>query len=70
MAFKARYSYLPEQFADPSEIFDEIRRLVESGDFTLGQPVLEFEEKFAALIGAKHAIGVGSGTMALPAATR
>ena len=65
MAFKARYSYLPEQFADPSEIFDEIRRLVESGDFTLGQPVLEFEEKFAALIGAKHAIGVGSGTDAL-----
>ncbi len=33
-----------------------------SGDFTLGKPVSEFEAMFAAAIGVKHAIGVGSGT--------
>lgn len=65
MTFKARYSYLPEQFADPAEIFAALERLVQSGDFTLGKPVAEFEQKFAALIGTKHAIGVGSGTDAL-----
>ena len=65
MTFKARYSYLPEQFADVDDVFDELKRLVSSGDFTLGRPVAEFEEKFAALIGTKYAIGVGSGTDAL-----
>ena len=65
MSFKARYSYLSEQFADPSEIFDELKRLVPTGDFTLGRPVVEFEERFAALIGTRYAIGVGSGTDAL-----
>ncbi len=65
MQFKARYSYLPQQFAEPTEILDALRTLVASGDFTLGKPVAEFEKKFATLIGTKHAIGVGSGTDAL-----
>jgi aminotransferase EvaB len=65
MPTKVRYSYLPQQFADPSGIFEELKRLVATGDFTLGAAVGEFEEKFAALIGTKHAIGVGSGTDAL-----
>lgn len=65
MQFKARYSYLPQQFAEPGEILEELGRLVASGDFTLGKPVGEFEKKFADLIGTKHAIGVGSGTDAL-----
>ena len=26
--FKVRYSYLPQQFADPSEILDELRRFI------------------------------------------
>ncbi len=65
MQFKARYSYLPQQFAEPSAILEELGRLVATGDFTLGKPVGEFEKKFAALIGTKHAIGVGSGTDAL-----
>jgi len=63
--FKVRYSYLPQQFADPSAIFDELKRLVPTGDFTLGKPVAEFEERFAKMIGVKYAIGVGSGTDAL-----
>jgi dTDP-4-amino-4,6-dideoxygalactose transaminase len=63
--YKVRYSYLHQQFADPEPIFAELRRLVESGDFTLGKPVAEFERRFAELIGIRHAIGVGSGTDAL-----
>ncbi len=63
--YKVRYSYLPQQFADPTEILDELRRFVPTGDFTLGKPVAEFERRFADLIGTKHAIGVGSGTDSL-----
>ena len=59
------YSYLSRQFADIDPILADIKKLVQSGDFTLGKPVSEFEEKFAALIGTQHAVGVGSGTDAL-----
>jgi aminotransferase EvaB len=60
-----RYSPLAQQFADVDEVFAELRELVKSGDFTLGKPVREFEERFAATVGVKHAIGVGSGTDAI-----
>jgi len=60
-----RYSPLGQQFAEPDEIFDELRSLVASGDFTLGKPVAEFEAMFAEMLGVRHAIGVGSGTDAL-----
>lgn len=59
------YSYLPRQFAEIDDTLAEIKRLVRSGDFTLGKPVAAFEEAFARLIGTKHAVGVGSGTDAL-----
>ena len=62
---QVRYSYLPQQFAMPDEILAQIKSLVQSGDFTLGAPVQEFERRFASLIGVKHAIGVGAGTDAL-----
>ncbi len=62
---KVRYSYLPQQFADPDPILEEIKALVGRGDFTLGKQVAEFEERFAALIGSKYAVGVNSGTDAL-----
>jgi dTDP-4-amino-4,6-dideoxygalactose transaminase len=62
---KVRYSYLPQQFGDPSEILAEFKRFVPTGDFTLGEPLQRFERTFAELIGAKHGIGVGSGTDAL-----
>lgn len=62
---KIRYSYLAEQFKDPSEIFVQIKQLLTTGDFTLGAAVKEFEDKFAKLIGAKYAVGVGSGTDAI-----
>jgi len=62
---KVRYSYLPQQFADPDPILEEIRSVVMKGDFTLGAQVEEFEEKFADLIGTRYAVGVNSGTDAL-----
>lgn len=64
-AWKVRYSYLPEQFADVEAVFDALKRLVPTGDFTLGGPVGEFERRFADMIGVRHAIGVGSGTDSL-----
>ncbi len=60
-----RYSPLAQQFAEVDAVFDELRALVKSGDFTLGKPVQEFEQLFASALGVKHAIGVGSGTDAL-----
>jgi len=60
-----RYSPLAQQFADPEPILDDIRKLVASGDLTLGKIVGEFETMFAQSLGVKHAIGVGSGTDAL-----
>ena len=46
-------------------IFSSIREVIATGDFTLGQAVEAFEERFAAAIGVRHAIGVNSGTDAL-----
>ena len=63
--FKVRYSYLPQQFAEVDEVFEEMKRFIPTGDFTLGAPLTEFESRFAELIGTRHAIGVGSGTDAL-----
>ena len=63
--WRVRYSYLLEQFAEIEEILDEFRRFVPTGDFTLGRPLADFEERFAELIGTTYAIGVGSGTDAL-----
>lgn len=66
---KVRYSYLPQKFEgclDPGHpIYEGMKELLASGDFTLGKAVQEFERKFAELIGAKYAIGVANGTDAL-----
>jgi aminotransferase EvaB len=64
---KVQWSYLPRQFNQQSieDILDRVRAFVPTGDFTLGKPVREFEERFARLIGTRHAIGVNSGTDAL-----
>ena len=60
-----KYSYLDQQFADVEPYFDDLRRLVKTGEFTLGPFVDEFERKFASYIGVKHAIGTNTGTDAL-----
>lgn len=59
------YAYLDRQFADPAPFLADIEKLVRTGDFTLGYPVREFEERFAKLTGLPYAIGVSSGTDAL-----
>ncbi|HTT37442.1 MAG TPA: DegT/DnrJ/EryC1/StrS family aminotransferase [Burkholderiales bacterium] len=59
------HNYLPAQFSDRDEILAQIREVVIRGDFTLGREVDRLEDEFATLVGAKHAVGVGSGTDAL-----
>lgn len=54
-----------EYFSIKNEIDKAFIKVVESGNFTLGQPVLDFEQDFAKFCGAKYAIGVSSGTAAL-----
>lgn len=44
---------------------DAINRVVQSTRFILGEEVDRFDQEFAEFIGAKYAIGVGSGTDAL-----
>ena len=65
--YKVQWSYLPKQFSAEKieEILELFRKFVPTGDFTLGKPVREFEQRFAAMIGTRHAIGVNSGTDAL-----
>jgi dTDP-4-amino-4,6-dideoxygalactose transaminase len=59
------FSYLDRQFADIEPYLDDLRAFVKTGDFTLGKPLVEFERRFAELIGLPHAIGVASGTDAI-----
>jgi len=65
-----RYSYLSQQFEDCPELWEELKKFVKTGDFTLGKPLYEFEDNFASLIGTKFAIGVNSGTDAIKIALR
>jgi|TARA_B100000767_G_C19772889_1_gene541010 dTDP-3-amino-2,3,6-trideoxy-4-keto-D-glucose/dTDP-3-amino-3,4,6-trideoxy-alpha-D-glucose/dTDP-2,6-dideoxy-D-kanosamine transaminase len=62
---KVRYSYLKEQFSNCDDLWKKLKKFVSTGDFTLGKPLKEFENKFAKLIGTKYAIGVNSGTDAI-----
>lgn len=59
------HNYLPQQFAEIEGVIGEIRAVVQSCDFTLGEEVGAFEREFAQMCGVKHAIGVGNGTDAL-----
>ncbi|MDF2881117.1 MAG: degT2 [Clostridiaceae bacterium] len=47
-----------------------VLRQMQSGIYIMGKTVIEFEQKFAAYIGVKHAISVNSGTDALIIALR
>lgn len=48
-----------------SEILEAINRVLENGRYILGDEVKFFENEFAAYVGTKYAVGVGSGTEAL-----
>ena len=62
---KVRYSYLSQQFGDCKDLWQNLKKFVKTGDFTLGKELLKFEKKFAKLIGTKYAVGVNSGTDAI-----
>ena len=62
---KINHNYLNDQFKDNEEIFKDIKKLVHMGDYTLGQSVNDFEEKFKSITNTKYALGVGSGTDAI-----
>ncbi len=62
---KVSYSYLDREFADLEPYLEDIRRLAQTGDFTLGAPVREFEGRAIAFTGLPHAVGMASGTDAL-----
>lgn len=66
---RVQFSYLDSKFKgfmdQGHEIYENLRTLMESGDFTLGKAVEQFEQSLAKLIGAKYALGVANGTDAL-----
>jgi len=64
---KVSANYLSRAFPKPvtEAILDDIRALVESGDFTLGKPLQEFERRFSQMVGGREVIAVNSGTEAL-----
>lgn len=69
---KIPYAYLGQQYppevAEP--ILKDIAKLVTTGDFTLGAPVREFEERVAAFSKIPHVVGMSNGTDALSIALR
>lgn len=52
------------------QILDSIQKIIEKGDFILGEDVGLFEEEFADYCGVENAIGVASGTDAIQLALR
>src|SRR5437867_12603846 len=62
---RVNFSYLEQQFADLEPYLSDLRDFLRTSDFTLGKPLVEFENRFATLCGMPHAIGVASGTDAL-----
>jgi dTDP-4-amino-4,6-dideoxygalactose transaminase len=58
----ARVQFLPE---DRAWIAERIQEVLASGQLTLGRYGEEFEKRFAALCGTRHAVAVNSGTSAL-----
>lgn len=56
---------LAQYLAHQAEIDEAIQRVLTRGRYILGDEVSGFEDEFAAYVGAKFGIGVGSGTEAL-----
>lgn len=48
-----------------NEINDAIQKVLDSGRYTLGDEVKQFEKEFAEYVGVKYAVGVASGTDAI-----
>ena len=52
------------------DIEQAIRAVVERGDFIMGAALERFEAEYAAFIGTRHAVGVGTGLAAIELALR
>ncbi len=66
MPLEVAYTDFPAQFNDDQlEILAAVQKVFEKGHFILGEEVERFEEEFARLCGAKHAIAVANGTDSL-----
>ena len=65
LKLRLKHNYLTEQFSDYKLIFNDISKLIEKADYTLGEPVERFEKLFSKTVNSKFAIGVGSGTDAI-----
>ena len=62
---KVPYSYLDKQFQQPEALFEAIRSVIRTGQYTLGPELQAFEKSLAQLCGTQFAVGVASGTDAL-----
>lgn len=67
---KVPFSYLDRQFSDLDLYLSDLRAFVPTGDFTLGEPLVRFEQSFASLMEAPYAVGVGTGTDAIAMSLR
>ena len=64
--FTFPYVDFPKQHVHLKEkLHEALDRIIDSGNFILGNELEKFEEEFAKYIGVKYAIGVGNGTDAL-----
>ena len=62
---KINYNYLPNEFEDTSEIFQEWKNLIASTEYTLGTYVEEWETQFSKYVKSKYCIATNNGTDAL-----
>src|SRR5262245_19598214 len=63
---KVPFGDLARQYASiREEVDDAISRVLRRGWFILGEELARFEREFAAYLGCRHVVGVGSGTEAL-----
>ena len=62
---RVNFSYLDRQFSEPDSYFDDLRELVKTGDYTIGQPVADFEQRISSLMQIPHVVGVNTGTDAI-----
>jgi aminotransferase EvaB len=64
--YKIKHNYLQEQFkSSKKKILQSVKKLLNEGDYTLGQAVIDFEKKIAKLLKSNYVVSVGSGTDAL-----
>jgi len=60
--YRVPFTYIPAQFSrNREQILAAVEKVLSEGQVILRQEVQEFEQGFAEFVGARHAVGVGSG---------